>query len=340
MKNIVRIKTRHPEKSLINRAAAIIHKGGLVVFPTETVYGLGANALCPGAVKKIFKMKGRPSDNPLIVHVARMEDIKIVARNISRQARVLMKAFWPGPLTLILPRKKILSDIVTAGLKTVAVRMPKHKIALALIKAANFPIAAPSANLSGKPSPTSARHVFDDFGEKIDMIIDGGNTVIGLESTVVDTTTANVVVLRAGAITTEMLQKVLGYKPKHARASGKKLKSPGMKYRHYAPKAPLKVCDLEGPPMVRFLRNEILKLQKNGLRVGVLGCSEHKKNYQRADYVIVCGSHNNLHDIARNIYSCLRAFDCKDVDIILAENFGKKGLGQAIMDRLRRAEKS
>ena len=336
--NIVRISKKRPQKKIIQRAAKLIQNGELVAFPTETVYGLGANVFDLEAIKKIFAAKVRPADNPLIVHVARRRDVALLAQKISPQAKKLMRIFWPGPLTLVLKKKKSVPYEVTCGLDTVAVRMPKHPVALALIKAAKCPIAAPSANISGKPSSTFARHVTDDFSLTIKMILDAGKTLIGLESTVVDATASKITVLRPGGITIEQLTKALGYKPEIASLSAGKVRSPGMKYRHYAPKAPMVVVENEiGQKMVSFLQKKIIFYQKNGLRVGILTCREHAKKYSRAQCVIACGSLKKPETIAKNLYACLRRFDAKKVDIILSENFGEKGIGHTIMERLRRA---
>jgi len=328
----------HPQKKIIQKAAEVLKKGGLVAFPTETVYGLGANAMDIHAVRKIFKAKGRPSDNPLIVHIADTKELGLVARDIPSVARKLMKAFWPGPLTLVLKKKKTVPSLVTAGGKTVAVRIPKHPVALALIKAAGCPIAAPSANIAGKPSPTDARHVAADFGSIIDMILDGGKTFIGLESTVVDATRTKVSILRSGCITAKMLEKVLGYKPKFVTRVTKKVRSPGLKYRHYAPDVDMVlVTELDPKNLIAKVEHKIFEFHRDGLLVGVLACKEHRKYYQTAEQVIICGSLKNLTSVARNLFASLRAFNREKVDVIIAENFGTVGIGHAIMDRLKRA---
>ncbi len=337
MKNIVLISKKSPQKEIIQRAAKLIQNGELVAFPTETVYGLGANVFDTSAIKQIFTAKGRPADNPLIVHIARKKDVALVAKQISHQAKKLMRIFWPGPLTFVLKKKKSVPAIVTCELDTVAVRMPKHPVALALIKAAKCPIAAPSANISGKPSSTSARHVAHDFGSTIKMILDAGKTSIGLESTVIDVTAKKIIVLRPGGITIEQLTKALGYKPEIASHTGKKIRSPGMKYRHYAPKVPLFVTEKTGQAMVGFLQKKIITLQKKGLRVGVLSYFEHKKFYSRADKIIACGSQKKPQTIAKNLYACLRLADPKDIDVLLAEHFGTDGIQYTVMQRLLKA---
>jgi len=333
--------------SNIQKAARVLKKGGLVAFPTETVYGLGADALNARAVAKIFQAKGRPSDNPLIVHIADMRELTMVARDVPEVAKKLMKEFWAGPLTFVLPKTAAVPNVVTAGGKTVAVRMPAHKIARALIKAAGCPVAAPSANLAGKPSPTCAAHVEEDLGDTVDMILDGGKTLHGLESTVVDVCGRKVEILRTGAITSDMLAKVLGYKPKIVRLSPnkkgtklQKVRSPGMKYKHYAPKVKLYLlASTKGFTMVRLILKKMRELHKNGLRVGILCSSENKKFYSDAgaEKIVLCGSQKNPASIGNKLFASLRLFDPQDVDVILAESFGSEGVGQAVMDRLERA---
>jgi L-threonylcarbamoyladenylate synthase len=300
------------------RAAGIIRKGGTVAFPTETVYGLGADALNAKAVKKIFRAKGRPSDNPLIVHIASRKDVYKLADDVPRSAELLMEKFWPGPLTMVLKKSKSVPKIATAGLNTVAIRMPRHKVALALIKAAKAPIAAPSANLSGKPSPTSAEHVIFDLSGKIDAIIDGGETDIGIESTVIDLTSKVPAILRPGKITREQLKKVLGKIATH-HGKQKTARSPGMKHRHYAPEA--KMIIVKGKPAA--VKKEIAKLAKAYGKMG------------KRVAVIKIGK--NLEATAKNLFAILRHLDRKKFGIILSESIPKKGLGVAIMDRLERA---
>jgi len=333
----------------ILRGARLLAKGGLVAFPTETVYGLGANALDAKAVQKIFQAKGRPSDNPLIVHIATMKELEMVAQKIPAVALKLMKKFWPGPLTFVLPKKKSVPDVVTAGGKTVAVRMPDNKVALALIKAAKCPVAAPSANLAGKPSPTSAAHVLEDFGDNIDLIIDGGKTHHGLESTVIDVTGKKVEILRSGAVTADMLAKILGYKPKIvAHGSGKNFKknavrSPGLKYKHYAPSVPLiLIGSTDEKKMVQKLLDQLKILQKKRMRAGVLCVKEHARLYATEKYpavkkIVICGSLKKHHLFGQELYGALRKFNKKDIDIILAENIGMEGIGHVVFDRLSRA---
>lgn len=325
----------------IRKAGRMIAEGKLVAFPTETVYGLGANALDEKAVAEIFKSKGRPSDNPLIVHIADMRELRMVAKKVPPVALKLMKKFWPGPLTFVLSKKAAVPDIVTAGGKTVAVRMPDNNVALALIKAAGCPVAAPSANLAGKPSPTTAAHVAEDLGESVDLILDGGKTRHGLESTVIDVTRKKFEILRTGAVTPEMLAKVLGYRPEivhHSPDKKGKVKSPGMKYRHYAPSVELVlVAEPDRKKMIAIVERLIGEYHRQGLLVGVLSCKEHRKFYQTADDVVVCGSLKNPATIAKDLYASLRKFKPAMADIVIAENFGSTGIGHAIFDRLSRA---
>lgn len=283
-----------PNFQNIKKAAKIIQDGGLVAFPTETVYGLGANALDKNAAKKIFEAKMRPSDNPLIVHISRVEHLNFLVKEISEEAEILIEKYWPGPLTLIFPKKEIVPNEVTAGGNTVAIRMPKNKIALKLIEATNIPIAAPSANLAGKPSPTEACHVFEDLGDKIDLILDGGLTKIGVESTVVDLTVKPLQILRPGGISFEELKKTIKdielYPDFFGKPPEKGIKSPGMKYRHYAPKAPLILVDNKNQPVKLKIQNLIKKYQKQNKKVGVLSLLETKKFYKEADLILASGS--------------------------------------------------
>ena len=318
----------------IKRAAAIIKNGGIVAFPTETVYGLGADAFNPQAVEKIFKAKGRPSDNPLIVHIRSCDDLRLVAKNIPAIAGILIKKFWPGALTLILKKKKMIPNIVSGGLDTVAVRMPNNKTALKLIKQAGVPIAAPSANISGRPSGTNAQTVLEDFGNNIDLILDGGQTKIGVESTVLDLTVKPPTILRQGGVTVEEIRKIItsvAIMDSRLRGNDRKdqnrPKSPGMQYRHYAPKAPL------------VLTNNILKYLKihPEKNIGILTTRENLNNFINLPNVVSMGSHKNLKECARNLFTCLRKFDKLDIRLIICETFPKKGLGAAIMERLEKA---
>lgn len=329
------------ERDKIHRAARIIREGGTVVFPTETVYGLGANALSPIAVEKIFTAKGRPSDNPLIVHISDKKDIESLIQDDSQKARKLMEAFWPGPLTLILKKSLQVPQRVTGGLSTVAIRMPQHPVALALIEDAGIPIAAPSANLSGKPSPTNAKRVIEDLQGKVDMIIDGGPCKIGLESTVLDLTGENPVILRPGGVTREMIEGVVGKVEedpalKKGLDEGVHPKAPGMKYKHYAPSVPVKVYVGNMNQVSDAIQKEADDILEKGSRVGILGTEENAKKYT-ASVIRSLGSRNRPEEIAANLFEGLRAIDEKKVDYILAEGISEENIGSAVMNRLRKA---
>ncbi|OZM56814.1 threonylcarbamoyl-AMP synthase [Lottiidibacillus patelloidae] len=324
-------KNNYPQ---LKEAAQLLQANEVVAFPTETVYGLGGNALSDEAVDKIFAAKGRPSDNPLIVHIAQKEQLHTLVTNISETAEKLMEAFWPGPLTVILHSNGTVSEKVTAGLSTVAVRMPNHPVALALITEANLPLAAPSANLSGKPSPTTAKHVAKDLTGRIAGIVDGGAAGVGVESTVVDCTGEIPVILRPGGITTEQISAVVGEVAVDPAllSEHEAPKSPGMKYRHYSPDAPLVL--VEGSSA--FLNELVRKEQENGKIVGVLTTLEEKSDVF-ADCVIEAGSRKELQTVASSLYDALRSFDEQAVDIIFATTFAKEGVGVAIMNRLEKA---
>ncbi len=313
-------------------AVRFILDGKLVAFPTETVYGLGADALNEKAVRRIFEAKGRPADNPLIVHIARFDDLYLLARDVPGEAKVLARKFWPGPLTLVLPRGEGVPDVTTGGLDTVAVRMPAHPIALALIREST-PVAAPSANISGKPSPTLAEHVVDDFYGRIECIIDAGETRIGVESTVLDLSSEKPTLLRPGGLPLEEIEGVIGEVRIHPAVRGELVevaRAPGMKYRHYSPNA--QVILVEGPR--DRVRDRVTMLveeyRSRGLRVGVMATREYD-----ADEFVHLGSTDV--EVARNVFRALRELDKRDVDIIIAEGVDEKGLGFAVMNRLRKA---
>ena len=318
----------------IKEAANLLRKKEIVAFPTETVYGLGADATSDEAVSKIFKAKGRPSDNPLIVHIGDQSQLEQVVSEVTEKAKNLMESFWPGPLTIILPKKDDLSDLVTAGLNTVGVRIPDHLVSLELLKEVNLPIAAPSANASGKPSPTTANHVWEDLNGKIAGIVDGGATGVGVESTVIDCTTEIPVILRPGGITKEEIEAVIG--PVQIDAALKNTeatpKSPGMKYTHYAPNAPMTL--VKGSP--EFLNELIKEAKEQGKKVGVLTTNENKTAY-KADLVIACGKKDDILSVAQGLYDSIRSFNECKLDIIYSESFDESGLGQAVMNRLIKA---
>lgn len=318
----------------LEEAASLLKKGEVVAFPTETVYGLGADATNDKAVKKIFEAKGRPSDNPLIVHIGNANQLDGLVEEVPLKAKKLIEAYWPGPLTLILKSKAGISQGVTAGLSTVGIRMPSHPVALALLQKVNLPIAAPSANLSGRPSPTTAQHVYEDLQGRIVGIVDGGQTGVGLESTVLDCTCEPPLILRPGGITKRQLEEVIGeVEVDQALLKGEeKPKSPGMKYTHYAPNAPLFIVS----GTREFMRETIMKAQKDGKKVGVLSTEENHSFYP-GDKVIVCGHREDQASIAASLYDSLRAFNQEDLDIIYSESFEREGLGEAIMNRLVKA---
>ena len=324
----------------IERAGLIIRQGGLVAFPTETVYGLGGDALNPASSAKIYRAKGRPSDNPLIVHIAKLEDLYKITDHVSLKAKCLADKFWPGPLTMIFQKNKIVPVETTGGLESVAVRMPVHKTALYFIEAAGGFVAAPSANLSGKPSPTIAKYVIEDMDGKIDMIIDGGSVGIGLESTIVDMTGDIPIILRPGYITREMLEEVLGQVDIDStilsKDSKEAPKAPGMKYRHYAPKGELKIVRGNAEVVANKI-NQLTKLdQESGKKVGIIATDETKNTYF-GDSIKSVGSKLDETSIAQHLYLILREFDDEDVSVIYSEAFSDKGMGQAIMNRLLKA---
>ncbi|MEM1689461.1 MAG: L-threonylcarbamoyladenylate synthase [Candidatus Hadarchaeales archaeon] len=340
MTEVLKVNPLRPEKEVIERAAEIIRRGGIVAFPTETVYGLGANALDENAVRKVFEVKQRPADNPLIVHISRLDDLYLLASEVPEIANKLVSSFWPGPLTIVLPRSEIVPDVTTGGLWTVAIRMPSHPVARALIEASEVPIAAPSANLAGKPSPTSASHVFQDLGGKIDMILDGGEIIHGVESTVLDLTTSPPTLLRPGPVSVEELEALIGKVSLHPVVVGESeevlvAKSPGMKYRHYAPEAELVV--IEGrPELVRRKMEEILLEKKmKGLKVGAVVTDEMAD--LQVDVVKVVGSRKNVREIAKNIFRVLRELDAEGVRFAVIEGIEPKGIGLAVMNRLVKA---
>ncbi|WP_010197416.1 L-threonylcarbamoyladenylate synthase [Bacillus sp. m3-13] len=329
------IKHSYPQ---IMEAAGLLKENEVVAFPTETVYGLGANALSDQAVLKIFEAKGRPSDNPLIVHISKLEQLAELVDNVPESAHKLMEAFWPGPLTLVLTKKEGVSQYVTAGLETLAVRMPDHSVARALIEISGLPLAAPSANLSGKPSPTTAKHVEEDLIHRIAGIVDGGATGVGLESTVVDCTAETPMILRPGGVTKEELEKVVGKvdvdPALFSQEELHKPKSPGMKYTHYAPIAPVYL--VEGS--ASFMEQTIKGAQLKGHKVGLLATEETIAQIQATEITAIsCGTKNDLATVASQLYDGLRAFNATDVDVIFSETFPRTGVGAAIMNRLEKA---
>ena len=324
----------------IRRAGEILKRGGLVAFPTETVYGLGANALDAEAAARIYAAKGRPSDNPLIVHIARMEDLSAVARNISHKAVLLAERFWPGPLTMIFEKTARVPYGTTGGLDTVAVRMPKDKVALAVIEAGGGFIAAPSANTSGRPSPTTAEHVAQDMNGRIDMILDGGPAGIGLESTIVDMSGEIPTILRPGYISREMLRETVGQvevdQALIREDSGIRPKAPGMKYRHYAPRADLAVVEGQTEQVIAAINRMTEEKEAEGKRVGIIATDETASRYPKG-LVFSLGARRHEEEIAMHLFEVLRDFDETDVDCIYSESFEEASIGPAIMNRLLKA---
>lgn len=338
---LIAIDSACPEENLVAEAAKILQSGGLVAFPTETVYGLGGNGLDEAACEKIYIAKGRPSDNPLILHISHMDELRPIVREMTPVAQALIKAFWPGPLTMIFKKSDLVPLRTTGGLDTVAVRFPSHPVALAIIRATGVPIAAPSANSSGKPSPTRASHVAYDLDGKIDMIVDGGATEWGLESTIVDVSGEIPIMLRPGAVTREMMEEVVGRvdidpaifsKP----SAGVRPKAPGMKYTHYSPKAT--VCLVKGSALAvaAYVNAQAAQGRADGLRVGVMATDETAGLYH-ADVILSLGSGKKLEEIGASLFKSLRKFDFLEVDKIFAEVFPEEGEGLAIMNRLQKA---
>lgn len=337
---IVTMTAEQPDRVALERAGEILKKGGLVAFPTETVYGLGGNALDPKASIKIYAAKGRPSDNPLIVHIAEFDRLTEIVTEIPQKAKLLAKKYWPGPLTMILPKATVVPEETTGGLQSVAVRFPSDRIAQELIKAAGGFVAAPSANTSGRPSPTTAQHVIEDLGDAIDMIIDGGQVGIGLESTIVDFTEEIPVVLRPGYISLEMLKETLG-EVRMDRGllitdSRVRPKAPGMKYRHYAPKADLSIVEGPTEAVVAAINSYASDAEQAGHQVGIIATDETMGQYPKG-IVKSIGSRAEEETIAHHLYEVLREFDQCQVSAIYSEAFYTPRMGQAIMNRLLKA---
>ncbi len=333
---ILKINRNNPDLKLIEVAAKTINAGGVVAFPTETVYGLGANALDPKAVKKIFKAKGRPSDNPLIVHVSSIKMVRSLVKKIPRDASKLMKIYWPGPLSIILEKSDIIPDEVSAGLRTVAIRMPFHPIALALIEAAGVPIAAPSANLSGKPSPTRGSDVIDDLEGKVPIIINGGRSDIGVESTVLDMSKKPYTILRPGGLAMESIAKHISVRL-HSTLGGTIGKnevpeSPGMKYRHYAPKARLIVLRGNQNKLTNAIKELAGAFRDQGLKVGVLA-----PYHEEFESTMTITSGQQKGQMASVLFGALREFDKEKMDVILVAGITARGIGLAVMNRLEKA---
>lgn len=334
---LIKVNKNNPAHSQISEAAELIRKGELVAFPTETVYGLGANGLNKSAIKKIFAAKNRPQDNPLILHLAYKKDIYLYGRDISQKTKKLIRTFWPGPLTVVVKKNKNIPDIVTSGLDTVALRMPHNKIAMALIKKAGVPIAAPSANVSGKPSPTTAIHVYCDMYGKIELILDGGKTDVGLESTILDCSVEPPVLLRPGKITRKKIERLIGAVDIYLQNNQYehiKPKSPGLKYRHYAPDARLILVDGEPDIMKNTVNLLIREYQEVTQKIGLLLFhTGHRYDVRKTDVLVNLGF--SARNVSRKLFATLRFFDEQGVDIIISESYPSGE--HAIMNRLRKA---
>jgi len=339
---VLQVDAQNPDAEKIKVAAEILKKGGLAAFPTETVYGLGANAFNSRAVTDLFAAKNRPLDNPPILHINQVNQVSQLAKEVPKNSEELMQKFWPGPLTLVFKRKDSVPKETVAGLDTVAIRMPKHNVALELIKQSGTPIAAPSANLSGKPSPTDAKHVFADLNGRIDVILDAGSTNIGVESTVLDLSVDPPVLLRPGGTPFEEIKKILPNVKLHPFVDAQKelsleqARSPGMKHKHYAPNAEVILVEGDASAVITKIKELIKRYQREGKRVAVLATDETQKEYT-SDLVVSMGTRFNLETIAKNLFRELREFDSRKVDVILAESVPLEGLGLAVMNRLRKA---
>ena len=337
---VVKMSEEELDLAALQEAGEILRRGGLVGFPTETVYGLGGNALDPSASRKIYAAKGRPSDNPLIIHIADMDDLPYIVKNIPEKAAWLAEAFWPGPLTMIFEKSDVVPYETTGGLDTVAVRFPSHKIAKEMILAGGGYVAAPSANTSGRPSPTEAKHVEEDLGEEIDMIIDGGRVDIGLESTIVDCTVDPPVILRPGYVNQEMLEKVINrveMDPGLTSENEKvRPKAPGMRYRHYAPKAKLVLVDGDDTAVAAYISAEVRKKEAEGQQVGII-CADETRELYTEGLIRCIGRRQKEEEIAQRLYAVLRDFDEEDISFIYSETFNTPKIGTAIMNRLNKA---
>ena len=337
---VEKIEKTQMNMDIINAAGQILKQGGLVAFPTETVYGLGANALDEEAARKTYAAKGRPSDNPLIVHIASLEDLYPITKKVPEKAVALAEKFWPGPLTMIFEKSELVPHGTTGGLETVAVRMPDNEVALALIRAGGGYVSGPSANKSGRPSPTMARHVLDDLEGRIDMILDGGPVHIGVESTIVDMTVEPPMILRPGAVTKEMLEETVGeVTVDHTilTADAKTPpKAPGMKYRHYAPRAEMTVVEGTLEKVVDKIGELAAARENEGHRVGIIATQETMGRYDHENLKRI-GTREDESTVAANLYAILREFDDDGTEYIYSEAFASDGIGSAVMNRLLKA---
>ena len=339
---IIEIDSEHIDKNKLNVAAEAIREGKIVAFPTETVYGLGANALNSVAIERIFEAKGRPSDNPLIVHIADKEKLYELTESIPEKAVALMDKLWPGPLTLVFRKSSIIPSVITAGLNTVAVRMPEHPVARELIRLSEIPVAAPSANVSGKPSTTTAQHVLQDLDGKIDIIVDAGSSRVGLESTVLDMTVEPPMLLRPGGVTPEQIEEIIGHIELDKTILGRLSidnvpKSPGMKYKHYSPKAHVTLVRSGNMDNQVEKILDLAKIKRDeGKKVGVCATDKTISRYDGYE-VISMGNRDKPETIAANLFSILREFDDRGIEVILAETVDEDGVGLAIMNRMIKA---
>lgn len=338
---LIRIDQEKIDNIVLKRAGEIIRGGGLVAFPTETVYGLGGNGLNPRSAKAIYAAKGRPSDNPLILHIADRNELYSLVSEIPAMAEKLMDAFWPGPMTLVFPKSELVPTESTGGLDTVAIRMPSHPIAAAFIRAAGVPIAAPSANCSGRPSPTMASHVWEDMEGRIEMILDGGEVGIGLESTIIDLTDGVPTILRPGYITQTMIEEVIGHTEVDKASTGENVehirpKAPGMKYRHYAPKAEMTLVSGERSKVCEKLSELAAERITQGKKVRIICTEETMHAFSDMD-AVSAGFRSHPEMIAHNLFRLLREADRDEVEVLLSETFEETELGVAVMNRLMKA---
>lgn len=342
MKTVIELYDAENRRSeVMEKAGEILKSGGLVAFPTETVYGLGGDALNPEASAKIYAAKGRPSDNPLIVHIADMEALKVLASEVPEKAKLLADRFWPGPLTMIMPKSDAVPYATTGGLDTVAIRMPSHPTAYELIRSSGIYIAAPSANTSGKPSPTRAEHVINDLSGRIDMIIQDDTVDIGVESTIIDLSEEVPTILRPGYITQAMFEEAIGKTIIDPAIMGSLKegvvpKAPGMKYKHYAPNADVTIVEGPHEKVVEYINSQIAEKEAEGHRCAVMATDETKGKYICKD-IVSAGHKDDELSVARNLYAILRDFDKQNIEFVYSESFETKNVGQAVMNRLIKA---
>lgn len=339
---VIKIDREHPDKELLREAGRLLKEGALVAFPTETVYGLGGDGLQETAAERIYAAKGRPSDNPLILHIAEVSDIEKLAVDIPELAYRMAERFWPGPLTMILKKSELVPYATTGGLDTVAVRMPSDEIAREIIRFSGTYIAAPSANISGRPSPTKAEHVVEDLAGRVEMIVDGGDSDIGLESSIIDLSGEVPLILRPGYITKEDFEQivaeveydsaVLATKPQESVVA----KAPGMKYRHYAPKGQITIVEGESSSVINKINTLVAEQEAQGVRTAVLCAEETKEKYQ-CKHVYSLGSLKGEKEISAHLFAVLRSFDTEQMEVIYSESFEETRLAGAIMNRLRKA---